>query len=212
MFSCYELAGVGTNLLAGLAGARWGIKSTLLTGLSLQARGGGWLAGGGLPATPAARPGTEAARSWARRRQPALASRVAVAVIDRLPARACRARPQLVGIGMLFAWQDSWSKVEAIVYVTAAQLMCGVAKVGGPGVGRRRRAWQGRRRGDAPGAAATGHGPPQARPSSARLAALRHARPTALRHGLGKRRTRRPCWHSRSAPPGRTSPSSAARR
>lgn len=70
MFSFYELAGVVTNLLAGLMGAKWGIKSTLLTGLSLQ----------------------------------------------------------LVGIGMLFAWQDTWSKTEAIIYVTATQLMCGIAK------------------------------------------------------------------------------------
>jgi MFS family permease len=33
MFSLYELAGVVTNLLAGLMGARWGIKTTLLTGV-----------------------------------------------------------------------------------------------------------------------------------------------------------------------------------
>jgi MFS family permease len=32
MFSLYELAGVATNLLAGLMGAAWGIKATLLTG------------------------------------------------------------------------------------------------------------------------------------------------------------------------------------
>jgi MFS family permease len=32
MFTLYEVAGVVTNLLAGLMGARWGIKSTLLTG------------------------------------------------------------------------------------------------------------------------------------------------------------------------------------
>ncbi|EFN55998.1 hypothetical protein CHLNCDRAFT_8794, partial [Chlorella variabilis] len=70
MFSFYELAGVATNLVAGLMGAKWGIKTTLLTGLSLQ----------------------------------------------------------LVGIGMLFGWQDSWSKTEVIVYVTATQLMCGIAK------------------------------------------------------------------------------------
>jgi len=36
MFSLYELAGVVTNLLAGIAGARWGIRVTLLAGLSLQ--------------------------------------------------------------------------------------------------------------------------------------------------------------------------------
>lgn len=32
MFMLYELAGVVTNLAAGLMGARWGIKTTLLTG------------------------------------------------------------------------------------------------------------------------------------------------------------------------------------
>jgi MFS family permease len=32
MFTLYEVAGVVTNLLAGLMGARWGIKATLLTG------------------------------------------------------------------------------------------------------------------------------------------------------------------------------------
>uniref|UniRef100_A0A7S0JEI9 Uncharacterized protein n=1 Tax=Calcidiscus leptoporus TaxID=127549 RepID=A0A7S0JEI9_9EUKA len=36
MFTLYELAGVVTNLGAGLAGAKWGIKCTLVTGLSLQ--------------------------------------------------------------------------------------------------------------------------------------------------------------------------------
>jgi hypothetical protein len=29
---------------------------------------------------------------------------------------------------MLFAWQDGWSKLEAIIYVTAAQMLCGIAK------------------------------------------------------------------------------------
>ncbi len=32
MFTLYEVAGVLTNLLAGLMGAKWGIKWTLLTG------------------------------------------------------------------------------------------------------------------------------------------------------------------------------------
>ena len=36
MFTLYELAGVVTNLAAGLAGARWGIQRTLVTGLCLQ--------------------------------------------------------------------------------------------------------------------------------------------------------------------------------
>lgn len=38
-------AGVVTNLAAGLMGARWGIKSTLLTGLTLQLAGIGMLFG-----------------------------------------------------------------------------------------------------------------------------------------------------------------------
>ena len=70
MFSFYEAAGVITNLAAGLLGARWGIKTTLLVGLSVQ----------------------------------------------------------LAGLGMLFGWQSGWSKVQAIVYVTASQTLCGVAK------------------------------------------------------------------------------------
>jgi hypothetical protein len=41
MFTLYELAGVVTNLLAGLMGARWGIKATLLTGEPDTTRGGG---------------------------------------------------------------------------------------------------------------------------------------------------------------------------
>ena len=32
MFTLYELAGVVTNLGAGLAGAKWGIKCTLVAG------------------------------------------------------------------------------------------------------------------------------------------------------------------------------------
>ena len=70
MFSFYEAAGVVTNCAAGMLGARWGIKSTLLAGLTIQ----------------------------------------------------------LAGLGMLFGWQEDWSKAQAIVYVTASQLLCGVAK------------------------------------------------------------------------------------
>lgn len=70
MFSFYELAGVMTNLVAGMLGARWGIKTTLVTGLSIQ----------------------------------------------------------LVAFGMLFGWQNDWSKVQAIIYVTASQTLSGVAK------------------------------------------------------------------------------------
>lgn len=70
MFTFYEAAGVVTNLVAGMMGARWGIKTTLLVGLTVQ----------------------------------------------------------LAGLGMLFGWQENWSKTQAIVYVTASQVLCGVAK------------------------------------------------------------------------------------
>ena len=45
MFTLYELAGVVTNLAAGMMGARWGIKWTLLSGLTLQLAGIGMLYG-----------------------------------------------------------------------------------------------------------------------------------------------------------------------
>ena len=44
-FTLYELAGVLTNLLAGIAGSRWGLRATLLTGLCLQLSGIGMLYG-----------------------------------------------------------------------------------------------------------------------------------------------------------------------
>ena len=73
-FTAYELAGVFTNLAAGMMGAKWGIKNTLLFGLSLQ----------------------------------------------------------IIGISMLYAWQDSWSvpgqQWKAIIFVTFAQMLCGIAK------------------------------------------------------------------------------------
>uniref|UniRef100_A0A7S1XCB9 Major facilitator superfamily (MFS) profile domain-containing protein n=1 Tax=Compsopogon caeruleus TaxID=31354 RepID=A0A7S1XCB9_9RHOD len=70
MFVLYELAGVVTNFLAGIAGARWGLKSTLLVGLGMQ----------------------------------------------------------VVGLGMLFGWSDTFTKAQAIVFVTIAQMLSGVAK------------------------------------------------------------------------------------
>ncbi|KAI2503555.1 Major Facilitator [Fragilaria crotonensis] len=70
MFSLYELAGVFTNLAAGLMGAKWGIKFTLIIGLSLQ----------------------------------------------------------LLSYGLMFGWQDSWTKPEATTYVTVAQMFAGIAK------------------------------------------------------------------------------------
>lgn len=39
---------------------------------------------------------------------------------------------QLCGIGMLFGWQQSWAAndeiAKAIIFVTAAQMLCGIAK------------------------------------------------------------------------------------
>ena len=45
VFSAYELAGVIVNLLAGVMGARWGIKTTLLLGLTFQLAALGMLFG-----------------------------------------------------------------------------------------------------------------------------------------------------------------------
>ncbi|XP_070572795.1 uncharacterized protein [Ptychodera flava] len=70
MFTLYELAGVFTNLLAGVVGARWGIKQTMIVGLVLQ----------------------------------------------------------LGGIGILFGWDDDWDKSVGVIYVTLAQMLCGISK------------------------------------------------------------------------------------
>ena len=70
MFTLYELAGVFTNLAAGVMGAKWGIRFTLVCGLTLQ----------------------------------------------------------LVAYSLLFGWQDDWTKTEAIIYITFAQMFAGVAK------------------------------------------------------------------------------------
>lgn len=70
MFTLYELAGVVTNLAAGFMGAKWGIKFTLISGLSLQ----------------------------------------------------------LLSYGLLFGWKDEWTKSQAIIYVTIAQMFAGIAK------------------------------------------------------------------------------------
>lgn len=70
MFTLYELAGVFTNLLAGFMGSKWGIRLTLLIGLSFQ----------------------------------------------------------ILSYGMMFGWDDSWSKDKAIIYVTIAQMFAGIAK------------------------------------------------------------------------------------
>jgi len=45
MFTLYEACGAVTNLVAGVAGARWGIKRTLVSGLALQLVGLGMLLG-----------------------------------------------------------------------------------------------------------------------------------------------------------------------
>jgi len=70
MFTLYETMGVVTNFLAGIFGALWGIKSTLLIGLCLQ----------------------------------------------------------VASLGLMYAWDDEFTKEEAILFVTAAQGLSGVAK------------------------------------------------------------------------------------
>jgi len=70
MFTLYEVAGVFTNLVAGLVGSNWGLKTALLSGQCLQ----------------------------------------------------------LLGFFSLAAWDDSWSKNTAILYVTFSQMLCGIAK------------------------------------------------------------------------------------
>lgn len=70
MFTLYELAGVFTNLAAGMMGARWGIRFTMIMGLCLQ----------------------------------------------------------ILSYGLMFGWQDEWSKEQAMVYVTVAQMFAGIAK------------------------------------------------------------------------------------
>ena len=45
MFTLYELMGAVTNLAAGVAGSKWGIRATLISGLLLQIVGLGMLYG-----------------------------------------------------------------------------------------------------------------------------------------------------------------------
>jgi hypothetical protein len=71
MFTLYEVAGVVTNLAAGMLGARWGLKTTLLSGLTVQ----------------------------------------------------------LVGLGMLFGWQNDWAKatvryIYMVFWSRLRQLVC----------------------------------------------------------------------------------------
>lgn len=113
-----QLAGVVTNLAAGMMGARWGIKSTLLTGLSLQLVGIGMLFGWQVSWVLCGGGGMQ--KQNARAKGP----RVRQPIPPRagLPCKAgCLARrPPLM--------QDDWSKLQAMLYVTATQLMCGIAK------------------------------------------------------------------------------------
>lgn len=56
LFTLYELAGVVTNLVAGVMGAKWGIRATLLIGLTLQVLGIGMLMGYQVRPPPPPRP------------------------------------------------------------------------------------------------------------------------------------------------------------
>ena len=92
MFSLYELAGVFTNLAAGMMGARWGIRFTLILGLCLQILSYGKYL-------------------WCSRL-------ISTSSFSYLYAH----------IGLLFGWEDDWSKETAIIYVTIAQMFAGIAK------------------------------------------------------------------------------------
>lgn len=99
MFSFYELAGMATNLLAGLMGAKWGIKSTLLTGLSLQLVGIGMLFGwqvraGRRPASCCAAPWLRACCACLAQRLHPLLPHPPPAQPDRPHRRTTGARPR----------------------------------------------------------------------------------------------------------------------
>lgn len=127
-----QLAGVVTNLLAGLMGAKWGIKSTLLTGLSLQLVGIGMLFAWQVRCHRAAccrTPGPlrlVAPPAAAHSSTCIAAPRLRAARPLHLPAACARASWTLDPAPLCL--QDTWSKTEAIIYVTATQLMCGIAK------------------------------------------------------------------------------------
>ena len=124
-----QLAGVATNLAAGLMGAKWGIRYTLLTGLCLQLVGIGMLFGWQVGAGSGGRAWRWHAVAQVCARQcrtgPARCRLQLCGPLDRRPAARITARPHGPRLCTL---QDSWSKTEAIIYVTAAQLMCGIAK------------------------------------------------------------------------------------
>lgn len=94
MRPCLQLAGVVTNLLAGLMGAKWGIKSTLLTGLSLQLVGIGMLFAWQVRACRAAQPaGTRRPQPGSAAAQPLLTAAAARPATLPGPARFAAAAP-----------------------------------------------------------------------------------------------------------------------
>ena len=99
MFSLYELAGVFTNLAAGFMGAKWGIRWTLVSGLSLQL-----LAYGCVRAFFF---GVDA---------PAFC--ISLTLFHTLTSFD----------SLLFGWQDDWNKTQSIIYVTITQMFAGIAK------------------------------------------------------------------------------------
>jgi len=129
MFTLYETAGVVTNLLAGLAGAKWGLKTTHCSGLVLQLVGLGMLCGWKVAHLRIV--SRWRARSLSLPGFPFLP--LSLSLPPPLPpSRACaralspsfsHARPLTPCV-----LQDSWEKTTSIVYMTLAQMLCGIAK------------------------------------------------------------------------------------
>ena len=123
LFTLYELAGVVTNLLAGIMGARWGIRATLLSGLLLQVLGIGsadGLAGtGNIHAKAMTQCGRER-RSWKGGR----------GVI--MPLANARHEAPFLPYRLPVVLQDEWgregSRWKGMLYIIIAQMWAGIAK------------------------------------------------------------------------------------
>ena len=98
MFSLYELAGVATNLAAGIAGDRYGLRATLLAGLVLQLAGFAMLLG------------------W----RDDFERTTAIAYVTLAQV--------LTSAFSFFYLLTANSSSRAIAYATLAQMLCGIAK------------------------------------------------------------------------------------
>jgi hypothetical protein len=128
MFSLYETAGVVTNLLAGLLGAKWGIRWTLLFGLTLQLVGLGLLY-----AWQVGDKERERTLTWSGYFQ--FDKAISQLHVSRFEVGLCALSilccTVVLSVSLsivLFTMQDDWSKTQAIIYVTFAQSVSGIAK------------------------------------------------------------------------------------